>query len=95
MKKQMMIVAFPQAALTIMVTQETEEIDAQELSRVSCFAPDMLIGIRAVLNEHPEVESIYFYGPEQYVTRLAHIVQGEYPYMEVGIAKSGEVVKND
>lgn len=85
----MMIAAFPEAALTLIVTEETEAYDAIEVYRDMFFEPDMMLGIHQALDTFAgKIESIFFYGPESYTGHLIQLVQAEFPQMKVGAVKN-------
>ena len=87
--KHMLIVGFPEAFLTLIVAQETEEVDSQEIDRINVPATAMLDTIGTMLNKYNDIESITFYGPEKYIEKLAKDTSIVYPEMKIFCEKAG------
>ena len=87
--KHMLIVGFPEAFLTLIVAQETEEVDSQEINRINIPATAMLDTIGTMLDKYSDIESITFYGPEKYIEKLAKDTSIVYPEMKIFCEKAG------
>jgi len=66
----MMIAARPAANITIMITQETPEYDAQMVASQTVFEKDLEKTIRKYLNDY-KIETMSIYGPLDYIEHLA------------------------
>lgn len=75
-----MIAAFPEAALNIIVTQGE---DAAEVERVLAFEPDMVETIDGLIQRYGGFETATLYGPQAYIEHIRDTMVNSFDTAEV------------
>ena len=89
--KELLIAAFPQAFLTMVVAEETEDVDAQEIYRENVPAPDMLNTIERFMTDYPDIKGFTFYGaPQDFIAKLVKDASIVYPDMPIHCEVAGQ-----
>lgn len=74
----LLIAAFPEASISVIVTQETEDYDAGEVERRSVFYPSLFVTIGELLDKYDGFDVVTVYGPKSYVDGIADGIKAQY-----------------
>lgn len=88
MSYDLMVAASPTSPFVFMVTQETEEFDAQEVYRESGLFDDMLDIITQLREKYP-IATISVYGPHIYIGHLKKIIEERFEHYNVILCPAG------
>ena len=79
---QLLILGSPASGFICVVSKETEEVDAQEVTRSLCLLPELQATITSMVTEYP-IENILLYGSDKYLTQVANDCKNWFPQISV------------
>lgn len=71
----LLVVGFPESQFSVIVTQETEDVDAMEVERKTTFYPNLFTVLQKLMDEYEGFDVVTMYGPKTYIEPIAETVK--------------------